>query len=245
MLHKTRGITLRSIKYGDTSLIVTMFTGTFGVQTYMVQGVRSQKSQRNKAAAFQPGTLLELVVYHHPMKNLQRIREFELAYIYSSVQENVIKNTIVLFSGEVLLRLLPEHAPLPPLFDFTWQYFIALDKLPVAHTGNLPLYFVIQCSRELGYELIGSYSPTTPNLNLQEGGFTEHPPVAAPYMSNEEARALGALQAVDSYEALSAIELNGAMRLRLIDWYISFLQQHSQHMGNIKSLPVLRAILHG
>ncbi|MFM2327595.1 MAG: repair protein RecO, partial [Bacteroidota bacterium] len=39
MTHKTKGIVLRSIKYGETSLVVTLFTELFGVQTYMVNAV--------------------------------------------------------------------------------------------------------------------------------------------------------------------------------------------------------------
>lgn len=245
MLQNTKGIVLRAIKYGDTSLVVTMFTQQYGVQAYMVQGVRSQKSQRNRAGAFQPGTLLDLVVYNQPLKNMQRIREFQPAYIYSALQENVIRNAVLLFSAEILLRLLPEQAPLPALFDFAWEYLVALDKMPLAAVGNFPLYFIMQCSRELGFDLKGDYSADTPHLNLQEGGFTHHPPAAAPFMNDEDARALSALQQAGTYTALAGVELNGDMRLRLIDWYIGFLQLHTQHLSSIRSLSVLRAILHG
>jgi DNA repair protein RecO (recombination protein O) len=41
MLHKTKGLVLRAVKYGETSLVVTMFTELFGVQSYMVNGVRT------------------------------------------------------------------------------------------------------------------------------------------------------------------------------------------------------------
>src|SRR4051812_44832359 len=115
MLQKTNGIVLRSVKYGDTSLVTTIFTAVSGVQTYMVKGVRTSKAGKNRAGSFQPGVLLEMVVYQQPHKNIQHIREFQAAYLYNSLHENVIKNSIGLFSAEVLLRLLPEHAPLPVL----------------------------------------------------------------------------------------------------------------------------------
>ena len=57
MTHKTRGIVLRSIKYGETSLVVTVFTELFGIQTYMVNGVRSSKSARS--VFFQPAAILD------------------------------------------------------------------------------------------------------------------------------------------------------------------------------------------
>lgn len=244
MLHKTTGIVLRSIRYGDTSLVTTIFTSLHGLQTYMVQGVRSSKLGKNRAGYFQPGTLLELVVYKQPLKNMQRIREFEVAYLYSDLQENVVKNSIVLFSAEVMLRLLPDNAPIPSLFDVAYEYYIALDKMPLTAVANFPLYFILLCSRETGYELKGNYSNHTPYLDLQEGGFTEKMPASLPYTTDDDARALSTLLQVNDYEALQQIELNAQTRLRLIEWCIAFLQLHTQHMGNIRSLAVLQTILH-
>lgn len=244
MLEKTNGIVLRSVRYGETSLVATIFTELYGVQSYMVQGVRSSRQSQNRAGMFQPGTMLSLVVYHHATKHLQRIREFHPAFIYSTLQENVVKNSVALFSVEVLLRLLPENAPQPPLFGQVQNYFIALDKLSLKQVANFPLFFVIQCSRELGYDLNGSYSKETPYLNLQEGGFTDHPPAAPPYSTEDEARAVDKLLSMHDYNSVADVELSGDVRLRLIDWFISFLQLHTQHMGNIRSLSVLRAILH-
>ena len=244
MVHNTNGIVLRSVKYGDSSLITTIFTSVYGVQSYMVQGVRSAKAGKNRAGFFQPGMLLELVVHQQPQKNLQRIREYQAAHIYNSLQADVVRNSILIFSVELLLRLLPEHAPLPALFDFSFDYFVHLDNMQIHSVANFPLYFVIQCSRELGYEIKGDYSDQTPHLNLQDGGFTEHPPSAPPFMNDEDARALHSLLGASDYDTLQQTDMNAAMRLRLIDWYVAFLQQHTQHMGSIKSLSVLRAILH-
>lgn len=244
MLHKTNGIVLRSIKYGESSLVTTIFTATHGVQTYMVQGVRSSKARHNRAGSFQPGMLLELIVYQQPNKNLQRIREFQAAYISGTLQEDVVKNSIVLFSVEVLLRLVPENAPLPALFDFVYEYFITLDKTPVTGIANFPLFFIIHCSREFGFELKGNYNSLTPHLNLQEGGFTGQAPSAMPFINSEDAAILNLLIKAGDYEALKHIQMNADMRLRLLEWYVTFLQQHTQHMGNIRSLPVLRAVLH-
>ena len=40
MLHNTKCIVLRVTKYGDTSIIMTAYTELFGLQQYMVKGVR-------------------------------------------------------------------------------------------------------------------------------------------------------------------------------------------------------------
>ena len=243
MLQNTRGIVLRSIKYGETSLITSIFTQHFGVQTYMVQGVRSSKAN-NKAALFQPASMLELVAYQKPGKNLQRLREYQSCYFAASMQEEVVKNSTALFSVELLLRLLPEHAPMPELFDFSYEYFKRLDQMSTADTPNFPLYFIIQSSRLLGYEVQGSYCEATPYLNLHEGGFSAHPPVQRPLLADEDAATLAQLIKIKEITELKEITMNGAMRFRVLDWYLEYLHQHSQHLGQLKSLSVLRAILH-
>lgn len=244
MLHYTTGIVLRAVKYGDTSLVCTIFTGIYGVQTYMVQGVRSSKTKNNKAGLLQPATLLDMVVYHKPNTQLQRIREFQFAHIYKTLQEDIVKNSIALFSVELLLRLLPENAPLPELFDFALDYFKKLDEMQGEAIANFPLYFVIQCSHLLGYDIKGSYSKDTPHLDLHEGGYTQHSPVMPPFVNDEDSKALSKLLQVKDLTGLIHAEMNAAMRFRLLDWYVAFLQRHSQHMGNIRSLHVLQAILH-
>jgi DNA repair protein RecO (recombination protein O) len=243
MLQNTKGIVLRSVKYGETSLIAWIFTQNFGVQTYLVQGVRSSKA-KNRAALFQPASLLELVAYQKPQKSLQRLREFQSAYLAASMQEEVIKNITALFSVEFLFRLLPEHAPMPELFEFTYDYFKSLDQMLAAHTPNFPLYFIIQSSRLLGYEVQGSYCETTPHLNLHEGGFSAHSPAIRPFVSDEDAIVLAQLIQVKTFSELKEITMNGTMRFRLLDWYMEYLHQHCQHLGQIKSLSVLRQILH-
>ncbi|OSZ82606.1 DNA repair protein RecO [Chitinophagaceae bacterium IBVUCB1] len=244
MLQNTRGIALRAVKYGDTSIIATIFTEKYGVQSYMVQGVRTSKSKNNKAALLQPTTLLDMVVYHKPQTKLQRIKEYQYAYIYTELQQEIIKNSIALFSTEVLLRVLPEEAQMPELFDFTFTYYQQLDVMPATDVANFPLYFLIQCSKILGYEISGTYTATTPYLNMQDGAFTSTPPHMDAYLHDEDAQALSKLlEATDIY-TLKTIVLNAEIRNRLLDWYIAFMHSHTQHMGSIKSLAVLRAILH-
>lgn len=244
MLQNTRGIVLRTVKYGETSLIASIFTENHGVQSYMVPGVRSSKSKSNKAALLQPTTLLELVVYQKPQANLQRLKEYQYAHIYTHMQEDIVRNSIALFSVELLLRLLPEHAQQPELFEFSFDYFRKLDEMEIGAIANFPIFFIIQCGHLLGYEIRGSYSSATPHLNLQDGAYTDHLPAMGPYLQDDEAQTLNALLQVTELEQLKHVNLNAATRYKLMDWYIAFLHQHTQHLGNIRSLAVLQAVLH-
>ena len=45
MITKTRGIVLNYIKYGDTSIICKIYTEQFGLQSYIINGIRNSKSK--------------------------------------------------------------------------------------------------------------------------------------------------------------------------------------------------------
>jgi DNA repair protein RecO (recombination protein O) len=246
MISTTQSIVLRATKYGETSLISAQFTRTYGVQSFLVQGVRSAggRGRSSRAGLLQPGMVLDVTTYQKSGANLQRLKEFTPAIIYTTVHENVLKNSIALFSVEVLLRLLPEAAPLPELFDFAKEYLQALDRMPNGAVGNFPLYFALECSRFLGYEMTGAHNEDTPYLNLAEGGFSAHPPKEGTSVTSEDAAALAQLMQVQRFEELSTIALNGQSRQRLLEWFLDFLARHTDHMGTVRSLAVLHAILH-
>ncbi|MFT3936946.1 MAG: recombination protein O N-terminal domain-containing protein [Chitinophagaceae bacterium] len=59
-IHHTKGIVLRTVKYGETSVIASIYTELFGLQSYLVNGVRtSSKKGPGKASLFQPGSILD------------------------------------------------------------------------------------------------------------------------------------------------------------------------------------------
>ena len=119
-VHKTRGIVLRTVKYGETSLIVDLFTELFGRQSYLVNGVRtSSRKGMGKANLFQPAANLELEAYHQELKNLQRLKEFRWATLYQHLYFDVLKNSVALFMVELLQKTLKQPEPNPIQFFFS------------------------------------------------------------------------------------------------------------------------------
>jgi DNA repair protein RecO (recombination protein O) len=108
-LHHTKGIVLRTVKYGETSVIVTIFTELFGIQSYLVNGVRTaSKKGSGKANLFQPTSILDMVVYHNELKQLQRIKEFRWSFLYQHILSDVRKNAVALFTVELLTKCLKQ-----------------------------------------------------------------------------------------------------------------------------------------
>src|SRR6266513_4521382 len=138
-LHKTKGIVLRTVKYGETSVIVTFFTELFGVQAYLLNGVRtSSKKGSGKANLFQPSAILDMIVYHNELKNLNRIKEFKWDYLYRHIFSDVKKNAVALFMIELLTKCLKQPESNPELFQFAEDALVHLDKSSGAIAANFP-----------------------------------------------------------------------------------------------------------
>ena len=171
-LHKTKGIVLRAVKYGETSLIVTMFTELFGLQSYLVNGVRtSTKKGSGKANLFQPTAILDLVVYHNELKHLNRIKEFKWSYLYQHIFSDVPKNAVALFMIELLTKCLKQPEANPELFEFCEDAFIHLDESTGSVMANFPLFFALHLPVFFGFRISDEYSDKNSIVDLQEGMF--------------------------------------------------------------------------
>src|SRR5689334_1170326 len=128
MLHKTKGIVLKTVKYGETSLVVSIYTELFGIQTYMVNGVRSSsKKGMGRANLFQPSSILDLVIYNNELKNLQRLKEYKWSALYESIFFDISKASVALFMVELLQKLIKQPETNPALFYFIEDAFLHLD----------------------------------------------------------------------------------------------------------------------
>ena len=118
MIHKTKGIVIRTIKYGETSIVATIFTELFGMQTYLINGVRKQQKKNGMGIMLQPSAILDLEVYHNDMKNMQRIKECSWAAVYQNLLSDVVKNSIVTYMLELLLKSIKQPESNADLFSF-------------------------------------------------------------------------------------------------------------------------------
>ena len=239
-LFKTKGIVLRSVKYGETSLIVTIFTELFGIQSYLVNGVRkSTRKGSGKANLFQPAAILDLVVYHNELKNLQRIREFRWGFLYEHILSDVKKNAIALFLIELLTKCLKQPEANPDLFQFAEDIFMHLDKSRENTAANFPLFFALHLTTFLGLRMSDNYSATKTILDLQEGKFIEEKPHHPYFIEEKAARITSQLLKVMQPEELEDIRLNHETRKGLLYAYERYYSLHIQDFGTLRSLPVL------
>ena len=247
MTHKTRGIVLRAIKYGETSLVVTVFTELFGVQTYMVNGARSSKKTGNKAVLYQPASLLDMEVYHHDQKNMQRIKECSWSYLQHETLSNVVKNSIALYMMELLYKTLKQPEQNTDLFYFCEDALQRLDQAPLAVAANFPLFFTLHLSHFFGFRF-NDLEPDladsdTLYLDLLEGNFTvEHPPHIH-YIEKEEALVTAEHLKIMQTHELEQVKLSQGKRRSLLNRYLEYYALHIQEFGQMKTLAVLQEVL--
>jgi DNA repair protein RecO (recombination protein O) len=243
-LYKTRGIVLRTVKYGETSLIVTIYTELFGIQSYLVNGVRtSSRKGPGKANLFQPAAILDLVVYHNDLKNLQRIREFKWAVIYQHIFFDVFKNAVALFMVELLQKCLRQPEPNPDLFYFIEDSFLHLDAAESRVQANLPLFFILHLAGFFGLRIDDTYSEHTPFFDLQEGQFVAEHPQHPYFVEGAYSYMTAQLLRARRPEELQELALNQEARRHLLQAYRTFYALHISDFGEMRTLPILQTIL--
>ncbi|HQQ96204.1 MAG TPA: DNA repair protein RecO [Cyclobacteriaceae bacterium] len=216
-LQKTRGIVFRFTRYGETSIIVTIFTEQFGLQSYIVNGVWG-RSSRKQLALFQPLTLLDLVVYYRENAPILRIKEVKCIHAYQTLDRDIRKSAIAMFLTEIINRTVKDQSQAEELGCFLIDSLIALDES--SKPENFHLIFLLKLSRYLGF---GAQS----NDEVLDGW----------PLDDGHTRSLQALLGAD-YSTV--VPLSGTSRRILLDSILHFYAIHTDNFGEIKSVSVLK-----
>jgi DNA repair protein RecO (recombination protein O) len=240
MLSKTRGIVLQHYKYSESSIIARIFTEEFGLQSYIVKGVRSKKS-RIRLALFQPLSLLDLVVYHRESKDLHNLKETSVAFPYHHVHQDVVKRSILMFLNEVLFKSLREESPDKALFNWLFNALTWLD-LTDKNVVNFHLLFMIQLSRFLGFypKRIQFYDAAV--FDLQEGVLDNTLPEHPNYLTGTVVQKVEDLLDL-SFEEIGELVMNSGERRQLLEGLITYYRLHMPGFGEVKSSEILKTIL--
>ncbi len=243
-VYKTKGIVLRTVKYGETSIIAAIYTELFGLQSYLINGVRtSSKKGPGKASLFQPAAMLDLIVYHNDLKNLQRIKEFKWGHLYQHIFSDIFKNAVALFMVELLTKTIKQPEQNADLFYFIEDAFLHLDEGEKNIVANFPLFFSLHLAALFGFRLSDEYTPQNNYLDLQEGEFVHEQPVHPYFLAEPYSYTTSQLLKTMQPHELSVIQLNQEARRILMTAYQQFYALHIQDFGTMKTLPVLQEVL--
>ena len=239
MISKTRGIVLRTVDYSDTSIISTIYTELFGIQSYLIKGAKRKKASV-RANLFQSLSLLELVVYKKEKKQLQTLKEARPEIHFASIHNEPTKASIVFFLNEVLLKCLHEEEHNPELFSFLHETVQTLDAAE-KNFSNIHLVFLVRFSRHLGFFPQGKFSETNPLFDLREGKFISKEPSHPDFLLKENALLLNRL-ILSNYYSMSGLALSGKERKNILDILLHYYHLHLSNMGSIASHKILEQV---
>ncbi|MBL0311082.1 MAG: DNA repair protein RecO [Bacteroidetes bacterium] len=238
MYHQTKGIVLHTVKYSETSIIAKIYTSQYGLQSYMIKGVRTSKS-KNKASLYQPLTLLDMETSHRQNQQLQFIKECRRDYTYQSIPFDTLKSTIALFMLEVISKSIREQEENIELFDFIYEALQLLDTSEKLHP-EFHLVFLLRLSRHLGFAPHENYSEANSSFEMNEGFFTT-PNERLHTLGKNESKLLYDLMQRNFFD-VTASHLNRAERKKMLHILLDYYRLHIENFS-LKSPEILEEVL--
>ncbi len=243
MVYTTKGIVLRTIPYGDTSVITNLYTEQFGLESYIINGIRTSRKSSMKGNLFQPSAILELEVYHNELKKLQRIKDARWHYLYQHVFFSVPKNAVALFLTELLQKVIkqPEHNP--GLYHFIENAYMQLDLADAKITAGYPLFFALNLTAFFGFGIRNDYSAEKKILDLSEGEFVCEIPIHPYFIQGRLCAGISEMLKVMQFCELGRVSLSHSERRQMLEAVLQFYALHVPDFGTMKTLPVLQEVL--
>jgi DNA repair protein RecO (recombination protein O) len=185
----------------------------------------------------QPLTLLNMVVYHHDQKNLQRVREMSFDHIFSMVPFDIVRSSMAMFITEVLNKTLQEQTSNEHLFDFIHGSIRQLDAAEVR--SDFHVFFLARLSALLGFAPSSDKSVQPGFFDLLEGSYVREDPGHYHTVPPEDAQAFAELFA----DTQRTAPIERQQRNRLLDDLLIFFRLHVEGFGQLKSHKILQAVL--
>ena len=237
---KTQGIVLQSLRYGDSSLIVKVFTRNQGLKSYMVKGAYNRNA-KNRVALFQNLNMIQYVEVGNPKSaSLGYLKDVQLSLVYQSLPLEMNKSAILMYASELLSKTLTEQERNEALYDFITRSLQWLD-LKEYDYANFPLYFTLELTRHLGFYPKTNYSEGF-CFDMMEGLFAHDYPVHPYYFDANNAIILSKMLDKSIDEACR-LPLNVGQRRELLDGLIIFMRLHAPVMKGFHSHEVLKSVL--
>jgi DNA repair protein RecO (recombination protein O) len=240
MLHKTRGIVFKTTSYSESSVVVQIFTEKFGLQSYLINGVKKPKS-KIKLNSLQPLHLLDMIVYHKTSGNIQRVSELLHQPVFQSIPYDIVKSSITMFLNEVLYKSLRQHEADEILFEFLFHAIEILDSISKG-LANFHLYFLLRLTRFLGFYPDTTLAGSAGFFDLKNGNYAKmqppHSQIIEPPLTAIWTSILNS-----NFDNLQLLQISSENRKIILEKILEYYQLHVEGFGQVKSHEVLEEVL--
>lgn len=229
---RLEALVLKAIKYGDKSIVLRCLTKELGLQSYMVNSIRSKRSVITPGLIL-PLTYLNILASHKNKGTLERIKEAQVHTHFYSLYQNPVHNAVAQFCVEILNKVARESTEEEELFTTAVAFMHRLEL--GENIANVPLDFVRSVCQCLGVEP-DVYSGEGVYFDMIEGHLVDAPPFHTTFLSQDETARFV------SYFRNAEVQFSRAQRRELLRNYLQYMKIHIEHFGEVKSLEVLQAL---
>lgn len=236
----SKGIITQVVKYGDTSLIVTIYTQSHGILSCMMKGAR----QAGKAGVLcQVGNIVTLSFTYQSQKSFQFVKEINLAYTPTSYKNSIAKLSMISFICEVLQQVTKHYDHTGELYEISVQNIQYIHEHEISDLLLIPHHYCIQLMHELGYGFQNNYEITRPYFHLLHGSFESAYAGDLLSCSMIQSKALDELS-ITQFPIHTTEILSLQQRRDLLDLILIFMKSHLPSIGVIKSHKMMQ-VIHG
>ena len=239
MITKTRGIVLRSVRFGESSLIVDVLTKSSGRVSFMVHIPKTSKGKIKKQY-FQPMTLLDFEYDFRQRSNLQRIKDVRVSLPYSSIPIDPAKSCISLFLSEFIYYATRNEQENPTLFTYISTSLEWLDNA-YEDFANFHLVFMMRLGKFLGFHpFLEDFTPGC-FFDLRNGCFTLSIPLHTDFLNAADAGHLYNLMRMN-FDTMKLFKLSHDDRNRITEIVLRYYKLHLPNMPELQSFDILREV---
>jgi len=236
---KTKAIVLRALKYGESRLIVDLFTREAGRLSVILSLPRTSRGKLRKQL-FQPLSLLDADIDIRPNVQLHKIRDAQLLTPLNSIPFEPPKVAIALFVCEFLHYALRAEQQGGKLFDYIVNSIVWLDERE-AHYANFHLVFLMHMSRFLGFYPNLEHYQEGCLFDLRAGTFSMLMPLHHDVLPPHEAALAIVMMRMD-FATMHLYHLTRSERARLLDVLLTYYRLHLPSFPELKSVEVLKEL---
>ena len=236
---RSHGLVLHALRYGDSSLIVDVFTEEAGTVPFLVRQSRG-RTKGLAAGVWQPLSLVEVVWEHRPNASLQKPRELTFWRPWRELPFHPVKASVALFLGEFLHHCLHREQQNKPLFDCSVNALTWFDECEACY-ANFHIVFLLRLTRFLGFLPNAGEGDEGDFFDLQAATFVPARPLHPYFLHSGEAALVRKFLRMD-FRSMRHVALNGAIRRRVLEVITLFYRLHVPEFPPLRSLDVLAEV---
>lgn len=250
-LQKTEAIVLKSLKQGETSKILTLYTRRSGKMSVIAKGARGAKSRFG--GSLEPCNYISIVYYQKESRDLQFLSQAEIVAAFPGIKRDLEKTTVASAVCEVINRFEVDTEANPRLFRLALYVLKAIDQTQ-APALNIFRAFQIRLISLSGFSAnfvacqnCGTHTDGSAVFSISGGGF---------YCRNCRSGETGGIML--SAESLSALRMFQKAQLsqltvtlspaseQQIDAFLeAYFRYHVEGFPELKSIKFLKRIREG